>query len=211
MSKCSPHIVLTIPAAALAALLGVTSAAAATTWTVRPGGPVTAQSGQVVIKDASTGSLVECPSSTLKATLKSGTGLSGTGIGSVSSFTVATCTGPLGVTFSLTLSDLPYGLDAQSYDPGTGTTTGDLTGIHGRFTGPGCIYVLDGTGASMDDGTVTVTYVNGTHKLDLLPAGGNLHVYKLQGCGFLGGIHDGDHITISTTATVIPAQSITGS
>jgi hypothetical protein len=207
MTKRSARALLTVPAAA--ALLGVTAAVAAATWTVRPGGAVTATTGPVVIKDASTGSLVTCSSATIKATLKAGTGLPGAGIGSLSSVALGTCTGPLGITFTMKLNHLPYRLSATSYHASTGTTTGKITGIHGNFTGPSCSYVLDGTGASMDDGTIDVTYVNGSHKLKLLPSGGNLHVYKLLGCGFLGGIHNDDHMTFSATGTVTPSQTIT--
>ena len=208
MNKRFARILLPVPAAA-AAVLGLTAAGAATTWTVRPGGAVTVTSGQVVIRDATTGSLVTCPSATTKATLKSGTGLPGTGIGSILSVTLATCTGPLGITFTMKLNHLPYRLDATSYNASAGATTGKITGIHGNFTGPSCSYVLDGTGASMDNGTISVSYVNGSHKLKFLASGGNLHVYKLVGCGFLGGIHNNDHMTFSATGTMTPAQTIT--
>ena len=77
MSKRFARTLLTVPAAGFATVLTVTSAMAATTWTVRPGGAVTAKSGLVVLKDATTGSLVTCTSSAIKATLKGGTGLSG--------------------------------------------------------------------------------------------------------------------------------------
>lgn len=196
-------------AAALTATLGATAVLAATTWTVRPGGAVTAKSGQVFIKDVSTGSEVGCPSLTVKATLKSGTGLPGTRIGSVSSLTFAMCSGPLNFMYTLTLSHLPYRFNATSYNAGTGTTTAKISGIHGSFMGPGCSYVLDGTGASMDNGTVVVTYVNSTRKLKFLTTGGNLHVYQLSGCGGLGGIFNNDHITISATGIVTPSQTIT--
>ena len=209
MSKRLTWTLLAGPAAALAAVLGTTAATAATTWTVRPGGAVTAKSGQLVIRNANTTSQVECASSTIKAALKSGTGLPGAGIGSISSFTIATCLGPLSIMFTMTLSHLPYALGATSYNASTGTTTAKITGIHGNFTGPGCSYVLDGTGASMDNGSTVVSYVNATHKLRFLPFGGNLHVYKLAGCGFLGGIHNNDHMTLSAAGTVTPAQTIT--
>jgi hypothetical protein len=209
MTRRFARISLAAQAAVLTTLLGTTAVLAATTWTVRPGGAVTATSGRVVLRDATTGSLVECNSSTIKATLKSGSGLSGTGIGVISSFTFGTCAGPLGIQFTLTLSHLPYTLNAVSYDSSTSTTTAKITGIHGTFVGPSCSYVLDGTGASMDDGTLAVTYTNGTHALKFLTTGGNLHVYKLSGCGFLGGIHENDHLTLSATGTATPSQTIT--
>jgi hypothetical protein len=209
MSKRFARTLLTITAAGVATVLTVAAAMAATTWTIRPGGAVTAKSGLVVLKDATTGSLVTCNSSTIKATLKAGTGLSGSGMGTISSFTFNNCTGPLSLTYTLTLSHLPFTLNAMSYDSGTGTTTAKITGIHGTFMGPSCSYVLDGTGATMHNGTLAITYANDTHKLKFLTTDGNLHVYQLRSCGFLGPIHNNDHLTLSATGAVIPSQTIT--
>ena len=150
-----------------------------------------------------------CESSHIKATLGSGTGLPGTGIGSISSFTFAKCSGPLGIAYTLTFSHSPFKLNATSYNSGTGTTTATIAGIHGTFAGPTCSFVLDGTGATKDNGAVVVTYVNSTHKLKFLTTGGDLHVYKLVGCGGLGEIHNHDRLTISATGTVTPSQTIT--
>ena len=47
--------VVTVPAAVLAAILGVTPVLAAATWTVQPGGPVSLTSGRLTLKDTSTG------------------------------------------------------------------------------------------------------------------------------------------------------------
>jgi hypothetical protein len=211
MNRRFARILLVTSGAVLTAALGATAATAAVaaTWTVQPGGAVTAKSGQVILKDLGNGVEVGCPSSTIKATLKSGSGLSGTGIGSVSSFSFATCTGPISIQYTLTLNHLPFTLNATSYNPGTGTTTGKITGIHGTFSGPGCSYVLDGTGAGKNDGTLTVSYVNSTNKLKLLTTVGNLHIYDLIGCGGLGGVKNNDPLTLSGTGTVTPAQTIT--
>jgi hypothetical protein len=199
-------------APALSAALAMPAAiasAAATTWTVKPGGAVTATSGQVTLKDATTESTVTCLSSDIKATLRSGTGLPGTGIGSISSFTFAKCSGPLGIQYTLTFSHSPFKFNATSYNSGTGTTTATIAGIHGKWAGPTCSFVLDGTGATQDNGTMVVTYVNSTHKLKFLTTGGDLHVYDLLGCGALGEIHNHDRLTFSATGTVTPAQTIT--
>jgi hypothetical protein len=187
-----------------------TPAMAVATWTVRPGGAVTATSAELVLRDATSTSQVECPSLAVKATLKGGAGLPGPGVGSVMSMTTGTCVGPLDFTFTLTFRHLPFTLNATSYDPGTGTTTAKITGIHGTFVGPSCSYVLDGTGAGMDDGTVVVTYANGSHMLKLLTTGGNLHAYNVQGgCSLAGGVSSNDRLTLSATGTVSPAQTIT--
>jgi hypothetical protein len=100
-------------------------ASAATTWTVKPGGAVTATSGLATLKDTTSENSQTCPSSGIKATLRNGTGLPGTGIGS-------------------------------------GATTATIAGIHGKFAGPSCSYVLDGRGPPQDNGTLVVTYVSAT-------------------------------------------------
>jgi hypothetical protein len=208
MSKRLARTLLATAAATLVAALGATAALAATTWTVRPGGAVTARFGMVRLTDTRTGALVLCPA-TIRAALKGGSGLSGTGLGSISAATFGTCTGPLGTQFTLKLTHPPFRLNTASYNSGTGTTTGGVTGIHGTFTGPSCDYVLDGTGAGQDNGAVAVSYVNGTHKLRLLATGGNLHAYRAMGCGFLAGVDNGDRLTLAGTGTVTPAQAIT--
>lgn len=55
MSTRHARPVIAAPAAVLAAVLGVTTAPAAT-WTVRPGGPVSLTSGQFVVRDTTTAS-----------------------------------------------------------------------------------------------------------------------------------------------------------
>ena len=59
-------------AAVLVAMLGATAAFAATTWTIRPGGAVTATAVQASFKDTRTGSNQTCQSMTASGTLKSG-------------------------------------------------------------------------------------------------------------------------------------------
>jgi hypothetical protein len=84
MSTPYARLLAAAPAAVLA-VLGVTTAPAAATWTVRPGGPVslTLTSGRLDVRDTSTGTVLSCTSSHLGGTLKHGGGLPGTGIGSV--------------------------------------------------------------------------------------------------------------------------------
>jgi len=204
------RLLLTASAAALAASITGTTATAGTTatWTVRPGGAITAKFSRMILTDTRTGAPVECPA-TLKATLASGTGLSGTGIGSVSSFTFGTCTGPADFKFTLKPSHLPYPLNAASYNATAGTMTGSIAEFHGAFSGSGCLFVLDGTGASNDNGILAIKYVNGTHTLKVVKTGDNLHSYKTNGCGALTGVNNGDSWTLIGAGTVTPAQTIT--
>ena len=199
--------------AAPAAVIGLSAAPAfaATTWTVSPGGAVMAKSGTTTLKDTTNGNFQTCKSSSTSATLKTGSGLQGTGLGSITALSFKTCTGPLGVTFTVTSNDLPWHLNAVSYDSSTGVTTGTITHIDATLSGPSCSADVDGTSADSHTGKVKVHYTNSTGKLKVLTTGGNLHFYDVIGCGFLGGINNGDAFTFNPTYTVTPKQTITGS
>jgi hypothetical protein len=197
--------------AATAAVIGMSAAPAlaATTWSVSPGGAVTGTSGTTTLKDTTTGNSLTCKSSATKATLKKGTGLSGTALGSITSVTFATCTGPLGLTFTVKSNDLPWKLNAVSYDSSTGVTTGTITGIDATLTGPSCSAEVDGTAAGKHDGEVKGTYTNSTGKLAILAAGGNLHIYDVSGCAGL--IASGNASEFTASYTISPKQTIKGS
>jgi hypothetical protein len=191
-----------------AAIIGLTAGPAlAATWTVSPGGSITASAGTTTLKDTGTGTTLKCTSSTAKGTLKSGSGLSGTGIGSISSLTFSSCTGPLGLTFTVTSSAFPWSLNATSFS--SGVTSGTISGIHAKLSGPSCSATVDGTSATADNGTVDVTYTNSTGALKVLTTGGNLHIYGVSGCAGL--IKAGDATTFSGSYTVSPKQTITSS
>ena len=102
--------------AAIAAVIGLSAAlAVAATWTVKPGGPVAATAGKTTLTDTRSGVSLSCASSKGAATLKSGSGLSGTGIGSITSLAFNSCIGPLGITFTVTTSHFPWSLNAVSF------------------------------------------------------------------------------------------------
>jgi hypothetical protein len=195
--------------AAMAAMFGLSAAPAlaATSWTVTPAGPITGKSGLITFKDTKTSNSVTCGSSSASATLKKGSGLSGTGLGSASKLSFTSCTGPLDTPFTVTPHDLPWKLNALSYNKTTGVTTGSITGIDATVSGPSCSADTDGTGAGLHNGQVSVRYTNSTGKLTVLTTGGNMHVYKVIGCAGL--IANGDAVTYSGTYTVSPKQTIT--
>ena len=197
------RILLTAAAAPLALGLAAGSAAAATAWTVRPGGPVTGHAGQTALTDTTTGNAaIICASSTARGTLRSGSGLPGTGLGSLTAASFS------GGCFTLTASHFPWKVHARSYTSGTGTTTGTITGIHLAFTDPGfCDFAADGTSATAGNGAVHFSYANATSKLRILRTGSNLHIYHVKGCG--GVFHDGDAAVLSSTYVITPAQAIT--
>jgi len=179
------------------------SAAAATTWTVNPGGPVTGHSNRTALIDTTTGTFgIFCASSSLHGKFRSGHGLPGAGLGSVTAVSFS------GGCFTLTSGHLPWKVNARSYTSTTGTTTGTITGVHLVFTDPAfCDFAADGTGATAGNGIVHFRYTNGTGKLRIVAAGSTLHIYRVNGCG--GTIHDGDAAALSGTYVITPAQVIT--
>lgn len=198
--------------AALAGVLGLsagsaiaaTNARVAATWTVKPGGAITAKAGTTKLHDKNTNQTLQCTSSSGKGSAKHGSGLSGTGIASITALSFSHCTGPLGLTFAVKTTHFPWHLNAASFS--SGVTTGTITGIHATLTGVGCSAVVDGTGASANNGKVTAKYSNGTGKLTTTGAG-NLHIYNVSGCAGL--IHSGDASSFKGSYTISPKQTIT--
>jgi hypothetical protein len=209
MHKRIATILATGGAVALTVGLTATASFATTagTWTVTPGGVTTGTAGTTKLTDTSTNTVLTCKSSNTSVTLPSGSGHSGTGLGSITALSFTTCTGPLGITFTVTSNNLPWKLNALSYSSSTGVTHGSITGIDATLSGPGCSATVDGTAAGAHNGTVKGTYNNGTGKLTVSKTGGNLHIYNVSGCFNL--IHSGDASTFVGTYAVSPKQKIT--
>jgi hypothetical protein len=195
--------------AAAAVALGTTAALASSinaTWTVSPGGSFSS-SGSGQVKDATTGTVAKCTSISLNGTLKSGSGLSGTGIGSVTSASFSGCTiGTIGV--NVAVHGLPWKLNAKKFSSTTGVTTGNVTGIDLVATTTGCSATLDGTAAGANNGITGIKYSNSTGKITLTSgSGANLHSWGVVGC--FGLVNNGDIQKASGTLTVSPKQTIT--
>jgi hypothetical protein len=208
VSKRRARSLFAIPAAVLAAVLGVTTALAAATWTVRPDGPVSLTSRLLVVRDTTSVSTLSCTPASFSGMLKGGGGLSGTGIGAVTSGGSTQCNGPLGLPFTLTATGLPWRVSFTSYNAGKGRVTGHLGHVQAKLAGPGCSAVIDGTSGTASDGIVRFTYTNSTATLRVLPNGGNLHFYHLS-VGCAGLFTGGDSVTISGELSVRPEQTIT--
>ena len=206
MRKHLSAALLTLASAGLAVGLSATSALAATTWSVSPGGSISGSAGTTKVTDTTSGLTVTCTSSTLSGSLKSGTGLAGKGLGTVTSLNFNNCTVD-GLTLSLSSGTVAWKLNAASFS--SGVTHGTISGIHFVISSSACSAVIDGTGGSAHNGKVKITYTNSTGKLKVLAKGDNLHVYKVNGC--LGAISNGDAGTITGTYTVSPKQTIKGS
>ena len=216
MSNRCARILAAGGTAVLVAALGVPAALAAATaktWTVQPGGAITAtSSGQFTLIDTTTGTVDRCPSATASGTLKHGSGLPGSRVGSLSAVGFTTCTNPgirdSDIKLPLQATDLPWHVNLSSYNTATGVVTGTVSHIQIMSPGNGCEFVIDGTSGTASDGRVRFQYADSTGRLTVLTTGSNLHIYDVsQGC--LGVFKDGDPITLSTTYAVSPEQAIT--
>jgi hypothetical protein len=196
------RFLLAAPAAFLVAALGTTTALAATTWTVSPGGGFTG-TGTLTLSLGGGGGL-SCNSS-IAGGLRGGKG-PGRHIGSITALGLTNCAGPAGLTWTIQAGGLPWVMNAQSYNSGSGTTTGKVTGMHLSVSGEACSFTVDGTGGSKDNGKVTFTYTNATHVLKLGKPG-NLHAYNVSGC--TGLITGGSPMSLSASYTISPPQTIT--
>lgn len=196
-------------AAVLVLDLSAASSAAVTasTWTVRPGGAITAMAGKTVLLDTTTDTSLTCGSSKMSGRLKSGSGLPGTGIGSFAT-AAYTCPTPI---FSqhVTAHGLPWHLSAISYEPATGVTRGTISHVQLTFEIPEtfCSAVIGGTGGPASAGRVAFSYSGKTGKLTILKAGSTLHWYQVHNCGQL--LADGDAAALSASYAISPPQTIT--
>lgn len=191
-----------------AASPGAASAATATTWTVSPGGKITATAGKTTLTDTPTGATIACVSARMSGTLKAGSGLPGSGIGSLATSVYSLCSGgPFAAT--VTARGLPWRLNLTSYDQSTGVARGTISHLQiaaaPSFTS--CTAVIKGTGGAAPDGVASVSYTSKTGILKFLPTGGDLHWYHVHRCA--GIINNGDLATISASYTVSPRQAVT--
>ena len=193
-------------AAVLAATLTAAPALAATTWTIKPGGAITAMSGRFTVTDATTGSVITCSHSTASGTFKSGSGLSKSRVGSLSAVGFTRCTGANGPDFSVR-AGLPWPVNLLSYSAAKGVAHGTLSPIQITMSGNGCNFVIDGPPGLPRDGREEFKYVNSTGRLTLQSTD-NL-TFQDVSAGCLGGWNDGDWATLGAIYTVTPKQAIT--
>jgi hypothetical protein len=197
-------LIVTAGTAAVVSMAAAPTMAAAKTWTVKPGGAITAKAGKTTVTDSTAGQSVVCASSAAKGSFKKGSGLKGTGIGTVTSITFTNCSID-GVTLSVTLTGtMP--INASSYNATTKVAKLAITKIHGSLSTSGCSATIDGTAATANDGTVKANFMDTGSKLKVLATGGNLHLYNVN-C--FGVINSGDAVNFTTTYTVSPATTIT--
>ena len=209
MSNRYARILAVGGAAVLAATLAAAPALAGTTWTVQPGGAITATSSLFTFKDHVTRTLITCRSSpTAVGTLKHGSGLPGHRAGSLSAVSIGDCFGPGGgPAFVLKPAGLPWHLNLSSYNAATGVARGTISHL-AIMVGKTCSFVIDGTSSAASDGWVRFTYTDSTGGLTVLAASGNLHFWNVS-AGCLGLFNTGDRAGLSATFTVSPEQAMT--
>jgi hypothetical protein len=198
------------PAAVLAAGPSAASAATARTWTVSPGGAVTATAGKTTLKDTPTGAMIPCASSRMSGTLNAGGGLPGAGIGSFTTAAYSRCAAGGLQEAKLTARGLPWQLNLSSYDQQTGVARGTISHLKinvGSILNQ-CTAVINATSGTAPAGVVPVSYASKTGTLKILQSGGVLHWYHVShDCA--GIVRNGDAATLSASYTVSPRQVIT--
>jgi hypothetical protein len=213
MRKRISRILFTGGVASLIVGLAAASALAITlvTWNVAPGGSITLTGGQAVFKDSTTTWALRCQSSSGGGSLKTGHDLRGQDLGSIKTLTFTTCHGPVSTAYTITASlSIPWTLNATAYKSTTGVTTMPIEGFRATFSSTGCSGTLNGTGAASGNGVVKARYTNTTGELRVLAAGSTLKLWHLTGAGCAGLFQAGDTFTFTTTFTVSPVQTITG-
>lgn len=205
MPRAITMVALTV-AAVLATGPVTASPAGATvpTWTVHPGGAVMATAGATTLTDTATGTVLNCRSSNMSGTVKAGSGLPGTGIGSVATASYQ-CFAPVGVPH-LTARGLPWQLNLASYTAATGVSRGTISHIRLAFSYFNCTAVIGGASAT-SGGEVAVSYASKTSTLKLLASGGTLHWYRVRNCAGL--MASGDPVSLTASYVVTPKQVIT--
>ena len=206
----SGRVAFSVTTAILTAALGAGPATAAvtqagTTWTVTPGGPFSGHAGTTKLKDTANGNSLNCTSSVLSGSFKSGTGLRGTGIGSITGGgKFLGCTGPLPLVYTITLRGLPWHVSVTADH--NGVVHGTISHIEITASFPACHFSIDGTAAGAFDGIAPFTYSDSAHTLKLLGTGTNLHYYKVSGCAGL--VRSGDSAAYLASYTLSPGQTI---
>lgn len=169
------------------------------TWTVKPGGTVAVVTGKLMLTDTKTGVTITCTSSALSGTLKSGNGLPGTDVGTISSVSFTGCRWPLRKP-ELTPELLPWRVNLTSYR--NGVVHGTVSHIEMGVLNAACTFAISHQGGF---GTEKFTYHDSTNAGTF--TGGNLHV--TGGICGSGAVHIGDPISMSASFKLVPAQAIT--
>jgi hypothetical protein len=190
---------------ALAASVATTAIAAmgastASAYTVTGGPNFTGTAATTTLTNNNTGAALTCASSNASGTVNTGTGVGPT-LGSISALSFAgggTCSGPAGISFTVTPNSLPYPIVATGPTAG-GVTPGRVTGVNARLSGFLCSATVTGSAPG--------NYNNATRRLTLT-AGSTLTISNVSGC--FGLLNNGDTASFTTAYNVVgsPANPI---
>lgn len=167
----------------------VTAGSAASGSTVALTGTATgtASAPAITFTDTTTNQVLNCVSGTAPGTTTVGAGQSGAGLATIdgASTTWTSCTGPLGLAFTVSGSG-SWILNATGATAG-GTTPGTITSASASVSDPGiCSFDVSGS--------VTGSYTNGSPAtLSVAADNSTLTISNVNGC--LGIINDGDAAT----------------
>ncbi|WP_329522087.1 hypothetical protein [Spirillospora sp. NBC_01491] len=192
-------------AIALAAV-PVTAAAAqpAATWTVTPGGALTA-AGPARIENAARGWTITCADTRLTGTAKSGAGNTGEQILAVDTVSFGGCTGSDGLAYTVTSESALMEMGATGYDAAAGRTSGGLFGFQVNIVRTDrCQFDVAGSG---DLGTADATFTNAGSVLGL--GGGDMGVTFVNFACAAGFVAGGDAVVLSAELHATPEQTIT--
>jgi hypothetical protein len=186
----------------------VSSFAAGTTWTVKPGGSFTGTGLASFVPSGATGGIA-CFPSVVKGQLKHGSRLPGFKIGSLTTWTFSGCsegsgtaTKPLAIKLA---GGFSHRLSLDSYTDGE--AKGTVTGFKVTVSGKSCSAVIAGKDAT-SPARLSLTFkpVGATASAFALAAR-KLHVWHVQGC--TGIVKNGQTITFVSAGEVSPSQQIT--
>ena len=192
-------VVLSVPAPSSAA-------PSAETWTVTPGGSLTA-TAPVEIRNVSRGWSITCDKATFTGSAKSGAGDETDPLIEFDQESFEGCTGPDGVGYTVTMtSGVQLEMYATSYDAAAGKTTGTLFGFQLNLVGTNRCQadIADPTG---NLGTADATFANTGSTLGL--DGGNMGVTFVNFACSSGFIGVGDRVVVAAPLGLNPAQTIT--
>jgi hypothetical protein len=182
--------------AALATTLTVTVTGAAST------GAVTATSGKTTLKDTRNGDTLTCTSSSAKGVVKDQktTGTAPVKVGTVTSTTFTSCTGPAGLKFTVKQNGT-WNLTVTG-TTSKGVTSGGVTGVSATLTGTACTATVTGSAQG------TVTNPSGTKApvLAFSPSAPNPNKFalKIASANCLGILEAGDTVQYTGSYTVSP-------
>ncbi|GAA1887620.1 hypothetical protein [Lapillicoccus jejuensis] len=194
-------------AGASAVVLSAGPALAATTYTVKAGtttsgstaySAATTGAGQQIKFTTSKGLNLGCDSGTASGSVKLGSKLSGTGLGTISGSTWTNCIGPAGLKLAVTQVGT-WSINAKGTTTATGVTAGTIGNIVANVgdAAGACKFTVSGTVKAAVTATAT------KQLLKVKPTTGALTISNVAGC--FGAVANGDTASFAATYKITAA------